>query len=91
MGEVDHVLIKHGIRITKNKSWVFFVIGPRIAVIYFLPSICKKHRVYYCWVFIWVRYPSVFTFKCLGKNIPHLFGITKHWFEAATAICSFLF
>ena len=65
MREINHMLIKHSVRVTQNKGVPVFVLSPFILVIKFLTCCCKEHGIY---KYISTSNIALFTIKCFSKH-----------------------
>ena len=85
MWEIDHVLVKHGVRVTQNEGIMLFVRRVFIFIVRFTARGCKKHSIK---LYIARPYPSMLAIERLCKYLTHLLWLAKDSSETEIAIGS---
>ena len=87
MRKVDHVLIKHGVRVAKYKRISVLVLRLIILIVKFLASRWKKHSIY---LYVAIFNKALFSVKSFAKHQTHLLWLPKHCSKTAATIISSL-
>lgn len=80
---VDHVLIKHGVRVAQNECRL-----PLIVKLHILALGSEEHGVNDCLARSLVCNPKMLALKGLSKHVAHLLLVPEKGFEAAIAVDS---
>jgi hypothetical protein len=77
MRVVDHVLVKHSVRVAQNKGRLVFIVQRVVRIINNFAIGSKKHCVDDGLTLFLMVNPPLLPLKSERKNIPHLLGIAK--------------
>jgi hypothetical protein len=77
MRVVNHVLVKHSVRVAQNKGRLVFIVQRVVRIINNFAISSKKHCVDNGLTLFLMVNPPLLPLKSERKNIPHLLGIAK--------------